>query len=66
MKLGEFAERAGLKSKTLANIESGGQSAVSIEVITRIAEHLPDTAPEELLADGDDEGAPVQVAGTAA
>jgi transcriptional regulator with XRE-family HTH domain len=53
IKLGPFAEMAGLKYKTLANIESGGQKAVSIEVVNRIASHLPDTTAGELLAEGD-------------
>jgi transcriptional regulator with XRE-family HTH domain len=61
VKLGPFAELAGVKYKTLANIESGGQKFVSIEVIVRIARELPDTAPEDLLADEDAEEAPEPV-----
>jgi transcriptional regulator with XRE-family HTH domain len=50
LKLGQFAKQAGVKYKTLANIECGGQKAVSIEVIHLIARALPDTTAEELLA----------------
>lgn len=50
MKLGEFAMRAGVVSKTLANIESGHQSTVSVEVIRRIADALGITDAGELIA----------------
>ncbi len=58
VKLGPFAELAGVKYKTLANIESGGQKFVSIEVVVRIARELPGTTPEELLAADDAEAEP--------
>lgn len=59
MKLGQFAEHSGVKYKTLANIECGGQKFVSIEVVYLIARGLGmdigDAA--ELLADPADEDA---------
>jgi transcriptional regulator with XRE-family HTH domain len=48
IKLGEFAKRSGVGYKTLANIESGHQRFVSIEVVHRIASALTETAPEKL------------------
>lgn len=50
MKLGAFAEYAGVKYKTLANIECGQQKVASIEVLHLIAQALPNTTAEELLA----------------
>lgn len=50
IKLGEFAVRAGVNYKTLANIESGHNSGgVSIEVVYRIADALGAEADEFLI-----------------
>jgi transcriptional regulator with XRE-family HTH domain len=53
MKLGQFAAHSGVKYKTLANIECGGQKFVSIEVVVLIAKGLGMDDHEELLADED-------------
>jgi transcriptional regulator with XRE-family HTH domain len=50
MKLGQFAAHAGVKYKTLANIECGGQKFVSIEVVILIARGLGIDDHKELLA----------------
>jgi transcriptional regulator with XRE-family HTH domain len=55
VKLGPFAELAGVKYQTLANIECGSQKVASIEVIHLIARALPDTTAEELLAVAEEE-----------
>ena len=62
MKLGAFARHAGVKYQTLANIECGSQKAVSIEVVYLIAQALPNTTAEELLAVADDEAEPADAA----
>jgi transcriptional regulator with XRE-family HTH domain len=66
-KLGPFAELARLKYKTLANIESGGQAAVSIEIVNRIVSAFhalgdEEVSAEDLLADR----TPAEPAGAAA
>lgn len=51
VKLGKFARQAGVGYKTLANIESGHQRHVSIEVINLIAAELgEETTADDLLA----------------
>jgi transcriptional regulator with XRE-family HTH domain len=54
MKLGQFAAHSGVKYKTLANIECGGQKFVSIEVVHLIAKGLGVDVGEVL----EDEDAP--------
>ncbi len=49
VKLGPFAKLADVNYKTLANIECGRQRVASIELVYRIAMHLPDTEAEDLL-----------------
>lgn len=53
MKLGQFAEHAGVGYKHLANIECGRQRTASLEFITRVAAGLGLSADEadELIAD---------------
>ena len=65
IKLGEFAERVGVKYKTLANIECGTQKFVSIEVVYRIAQGLGRDA-EDLLAEEAAEDEACQAKGAAA
>lgn len=66
-KLGPFAELAGLKYKTLANIESGGQQAVSIEVVNRIVRAFRALGDDGVTADqllaGEDTEAPAEPEG---
>ena len=55
IKLGQFAEQAGVGYKTLANIECGHQRTVSIENVVRIARALGIENAEDLIADGNAE-----------
>lgn len=59
MKLGQFAEHAGVGYKTLANIECGNQRIASIEFINRVAVGLGMKTDDagELLADPEPAGA---------
>ena len=59
MKLGQFAEHAGVGYKTLANIECGNQRTASFEFVVRVAIGLgmETDAAEELLADPEPAGA---------
>jgi transcriptional regulator with XRE-family HTH domain len=65
MKLGQFAEHAGVGYKTLANIECGTQKFVSIEVVHRIAKGLGLTAKDILAEENTDDEMP-EASGAAA
>jgi predicted transcriptional regulator len=53
LKLGEFAEQSRVAYKTVANIESKGSQACSIEVVNRFAAILG-TEAEDLLVNAVD------------